>query len=224
MARGSPTTARPTPSSRGGGSRYEESVFINCPFDAQYQPLFRALVFAIQDCGFAARCALEVSDSAEVRIARINRIIAGCRLGIHDISRTEVDRDYHLPRFNMPLELGLFLGAREFGGPRQRSKLCLVLDEEPYRYQMFCSDIAGQDIRSHDGRPDVLIFEVRNWLSTALDGTVFLPGPAVMCERYAAFQSELPRICRRFHLQPAELQFVEFRTLAEEWADLNPPS
>jgi len=24
-----------------------EAVFINCPFDAEYQPLFRALMFAV---------------------------------------------------------------------------------------------------------------------------------------------------------------------------------
>jgi hypothetical protein len=39
-------------------SRYEYSVFVNCPFDAEYRPLFHAIVFAIHDCGFAARSAL----------------------------------------------------------------------------------------------------------------------------------------------------------------------
>jgi len=32
----------------------------------------------------------------------------------HDISRTELN-EHSLPRFNMPLELGLFLGASRFG-------------------------------------------------------------------------------------------------------------
>ena len=35
----------------------------------------------------------------------------------------------------MTLELGLFLGAKAFGGPDQQAKRCLVLDETPYRYQ-----------------------------------------------------------------------------------------
>ena len=34
-------------------------MFINCPFDAVYEPLFDAIVFAVYDCGFIARCALE---------------------------------------------------------------------------------------------------------------------------------------------------------------------
>jgi len=130
---------------------YEESVFVNCPFDTDYQEIFRALVFTVHDCGFLARCALEVDDGGEVRIAKINRIVRGCRHGIHDISRTELDPTERLPRFNMPLELGLFLGAREFGTGRQKQKRVLILDTERYRYQKFCSDIAGQDIKAHEG-------------------------------------------------------------------------
>lgn len=130
---------------------YEDSVFVNCPFDAEYQEIFRAIVFTVHDCGFLARCALEVDDSGEVRIARINRIIRECRHGIHDISRTDADAVEKLPRFNMPLELGLFLGAREFGVGRQKLKRALILDTERYRFQRFCSDIAGQDIKAHEG-------------------------------------------------------------------------
>jgi hypothetical protein len=34
---------------------YENSVFINCPFDRAYRPLFEAVVFAAYDCGFYSR-------------------------------------------------------------------------------------------------------------------------------------------------------------------------
>ena len=44
-------------------------------------------------------------------------IIKASRFGIHDVSRTESDKASALPRFNMPLELGFFLGARAFGHP-----------------------------------------------------------------------------------------------------------
>ena len=60
----------------------------------------------------------------------------------------------------MPLELGLFLGAKRFGGTDQRSKKALVLDREPYRYQTFISDIAGKDIHAHGGDVVALIGEV----------------------------------------------------------------
>src|SRR5882724_10055411 len=101
---------------------YEDSVFINCPFDSQYGAIFYALVFAVHDCGYFARCALEVDDSGLVRIQKIEQIISDCRFGIHDISRVESDPQTQLPRFNMPLELGLFLGAKRYGNKRQKTK------------------------------------------------------------------------------------------------------
>ena len=91
---------------------YDESVFINCPFDQQYLKIFYAVVFAVIDCGFIARCALEKDDGGEVRVHKILRIIRECRVGIHDISRTEISSSSKLPRFNMPLELEMFLGAK----------------------------------------------------------------------------------------------------------------
>ena len=120
---------------------YDQNVFINCPFDDGYQPLFRALIFAVFECGLRPRCAQEVYDGGEVRIEKIARIVRDCRWGIHDISRTDLNA-HNLPRFNMPLELGLFLGAQRFGIGPQARKSCLVLDRERYRYQEFISDIA----------------------------------------------------------------------------------
>ena len=59
-------------------------VFINCQFDVTYKPTFEAIVFAVYELGFFARCALEVDDGAEYRLAKIERIIEECRFGIHD--------------------------------------------------------------------------------------------------------------------------------------------
>ena len=71
---------------RSRGSRFKDypfSVFINCPFDRAYKPLFEALVFVIVRCGFRARCALEIDDASQVRIDKIFRIIEECRFGLH---------------------------------------------------------------------------------------------------------------------------------------------
>jgi hypothetical protein len=51
----------------------------------------------------------------------------------------------------MPLELGMFLGCKGYGGAAHATKVCLVLDVDQYRYQKFVSDIAGNDIRAHGG-------------------------------------------------------------------------
>jgi hypothetical protein len=86
----------------------KRDVFINCPFSADYLEHFRATVFTVVRSGFKPRCALETDDGAQNRFDKICEIIADCRLGLHDISKTEPDRKSKLPRFNMPLELGIF--------------------------------------------------------------------------------------------------------------------
>lgn len=198
-------------------------VYINCPFDGDYRPIFEALVFAVQDCGFIARCALELDDGSQVRIDKIERLIAACRLGIHDISRTELDPVWALPRFNMPLELGLFLGAKRFGNGVQRDKLCLILDRAPNRYQKYCSNIAGQDIQSHNGDPRDAVRVVRNWLRNAGSGSGrIIPSGSVMVERYERFQRALPLMCDDLRLDPDDLIFNDFTTLTSEWLKVNP--
>src|SRR5579862_7835388 len=104
-------------------SEYGKRVFINCPFDAEYKPLFEAIVFAVFDCGYTPKCALEIDDASEVRIDKVFNIIADCKYGIHDISRTQATPSSGLPRFNMPLELGMFLAAKRFGVGKQRQKV-----------------------------------------------------------------------------------------------------
>jgi|SRR5271166_4252055 len=154
--------------------RYNDSIFVNCLFDAEYEPIFHAIVFAIHDCGYVARCALEAYDSGDVRIEKILDIIDQCRLGIHDISRAELN-EHGLPRFNMPLELGLFLCARRWERGKTK-KIALILDLEPHRNQIFCSDISGQDIQVHKKEPIEAIKVVRNGFDPISPGLKFLVG------------------------------------------------
>lgn len=128
-------------------------VFLNCPFDSSYRPLFHAIIFAVFDAGFLPRCTLECDDATEVRWTKILRVISQCRYSIHDISYAKLDPASGLPRFNMPLELGVFLGCKAFGSRPHRRKVGLVLDQEPFRYQKFVSDLAGLDIRAHQNDP-----------------------------------------------------------------------
>ncbi|MCB1036459.1 MAG: hypothetical protein KDD47_21715, partial [Acidobacteria bacterium] len=65
----------------GRTSDYDSNVFINCPFDEQYRPLFDSIVFAVLDAGFIARSALEVYNAGQVRIEKITYLISECRLG-----------------------------------------------------------------------------------------------------------------------------------------------
>jgi len=198
---------------------YEKSVFINCPFDDEYQSLLEAAVFSIHDCGFDAHCSQEINDSSQQRVEKILQMIADCKYGIHDISRTELaefDKGEYLPRFNMPLELGYFLGAKRFGSGEQKDKLCLILDSEKYRYIKFCSDIKGQDISSHENNPDKLITKVRDWLNDSIDD-VRIPSGSKIAERYHLFENDLPLICQTFRKEKNELTFIDFRNLVTAW-------
>lgn len=198
---------------------YGHNVFINCPFDPDYKPIFEALVFAVHACGFLPRCALEAADSGTVRVEKIVQIIRECRFGIHDISRTELN-SRGLPRFNMPYELGLFMGAQRLGGGKQRRKSCLILDREPYRYQAFLSDIAGQDPQSHGNDPLQAIRAVRDWLWTEIrrEGGDPLPGAAEIIRRFAEFRSDAPALAEQ-HLPDAEGErtFADYTALISMW-------
>ena len=196
------------------------SVFINCPFDKRYQPIFDAIVFCVVGCGFEPRCTLELTDAGEVRIENIYRLIGRCNHGIHDISRTEVDdQPYQLPRFNMPLELGIFLGAKRFGG-RSSRKRCLIMDRAPYRYKRFISDIGGQDIKAHYTRPVNAIRHVRDWLQSA-PGKAAIPGGTKIWQDYQRFRRELPVIAEEAQLNPAQLTFIDYLQLVTSWLKLH---
>ena len=197
---------------------YNDNVFINCPFDPHYKSLFDAMVFAIHDCGFVPRCALEEDDASEVRIDKIYNMIAGCRYGIHDISRTQLDATSGFPRFNMPLELGIFLGAKKFGIEAQKRKKCLVLDTEPYRFQQFVSDIAGQDIQAHNNNSREVIIHVRNWLRTASRRET-IPSGGIIWERYQEFMEKLPQTAREARLIVEELIFNDYTLLVAQWLE-----
>jgi len=188
--------------------RYENSVFLNCPFDDDYQPIFRAIVFAVQDLGFAARCALERDDSAENRLQKLYDLIAACKYGIHDLSRAE-RHSVNLPRFNMPFELGVFFGCRQYGTGRHRQKVALILDSEKYRYLEFITDLRGMDIKSHQDDPQKAVRAVRSWLGPSPE-RIRHHGADAIWRRYQRFENDLPALCRKRGVAPAELTFPEF--------------
>ena len=199
---------------------YDSDIFINCPFDGAYKGLFDAIVFAVFDCGFRARCALEGGDSSEVRIEKIFLIISQCKYGIHDISRTDLCKKNKLPRFNMPLELGIFLGAKQYGTNEQKKKTCLIMDKEKYRFQKFISDISGQDIMHHKSKPGNAIILVTNWLRDASKQKT-IPGGFAKVERYKVFKKELPELCKSLNIKEDELTFNDYSTLVYECIKAN---
>jgi len=200
---------------------YEDSVFLNVPFDKKYSRLFHALTFAVHDCGFIARSALEVLDSGQARVEKILDLIAESKFGVHDISRAGIDARTRLPRFNMPLELGFFLGAKRYGSERDRQKRCLVLDRERWRYRNFCSDISGQDIRAHNDDPRDAIRAIRDWLSSHR-AHMLIPGGKAVFDRYERFRLQLPAQARMARLDHREMTFGDYTHLVVGWLTKTP--
>jgi hypothetical protein len=194
---------------------YNDSIFINCPFDKEYNPILQAMVFTVYRCGFFPKSALSEDNALDNRLGKIERIIEGCRYGIHDISRTELNRN-NLPRFNMPFELGIFFGAKRFGNKDQKNKNALVFDKGRYRYLEFISDLNGVDIKAHNEDPDEVTKKIRNWLTTASRRTT-IPGYNKIVADYQKFQAELPGIVKRLSLDIDDIPFNDFCLIVEEY-------
>jgi hypothetical protein len=143
------------------------------------------LIFSVIQCGFEPRIATERSDSGEVRFKKIVSIMGESMFSIHDISRIEPLESGSLPRFNMPFELGIDIGCREHGSDAHRSKRCLILEQERYRYQRVLSDIAGNDIKAHGNEPLSVVRAIRSWFA---ENSFFgLPSHNRIWEAYGEF-------------------------------------
>lgn len=184
----------------------DDSVFINCPFDAEYAPIHDALVFAISACGCTVRSALEVVDSGELRLQKILRLLGQSKFSIHDLSRIELDPDSALPRFNMPLELGIALGMKHLGNAQVRTHALLVLDSERFRYVRFASDLAGVDISAHGNTPERAIRVARDFLAVHRSA---LPNGDAIFSLYEVFENALPIMARAARQTVSSLTFID---------------
>jgi hypothetical protein len=143
---------------------FDRNVFVNCPFDKDYLPLFRPLIFTILYLGLKPRIASERSDSGELRLRKIVQLIHQSRFGIHDLSRCQATQPGEFFRLNMPFELGVDQGCKEFRPGKWKRKRFLVLESKRYSHQKALSDLAGVDVKAHGNDPLKIIEVVRNWL------------------------------------------------------------
>ena len=142
---------------------FSRSVFVNCPFDAEYLPLLRPLLFTVIYVGFVPRIASERSDSGENRIDKICALIRECQYSVHDLSRLRASQIGEFSRMNMPFELGIEYGCRRFGAQPLTRKKCLVLEKDQHEFQKAISDLSGIDIKHHNDEPSEVVRAVRNW-------------------------------------------------------------
>lgn len=194
---------------------YHRNVFINCPFDDEYYPLLKALLFTTIFCRLDPKIS-ETKDGGDVRVQQIQDLIEGSKYSIHDLSRILPKEKGDLPRFNMPYELGLDLGCRRF---MLDDKKCLILEEEKYRYKIVISDISGQDISAHENDPRQLVKEVRDWLYIVKGGRKPL-AYTIIWDLYNEFLFDLDTDMRAEQMDPDqmwEIPFSELITFMKDW-------
>lgn len=169
-------------------SAFETNVFVNCPYDDHFRPLLRPLLFTVLCAGLNPRMAAERLNSGETRFSKIVELVRESKYAIHDLSRIKAKRAGEYFRLNMPFELGLDVGCSCFGSGEQLSKRCLILEKEPYRYQVALSDLSNSDIAAHYDEPARVVTAIRHWLVN--DVGIDLPGPSALFDQFMQFMAD----------------------------------
>ncbi len=163
---------------------YERSVFLNCPFDDLFAPLFHAAVLTIGALGFTPRCARETEGESDPRIDRIAQGLRESKYSIHDLSRFQGEGPDHLSRFNMPLELGMALTLRYQGKSSGTPHNWVALVPHGFVHHKFISDLAGFDPPAHEQTPATVIKAISGWLTIQPDYSPPAPSPRMILEAY----------------------------------------
>tara|TARA_R100000365_G_C2730526_1_gene60863 strand:+ start:439 stop:1083 length:645 start_codon:yes stop_codon:yes gene_type:complete len=167
-------------------SDFGSSVFVNCPFDEVYAPLLEAALFCIVCFGFTPRLANERLEAGENRLDKIAGMIRSSKYSIHDLSRSRAATAGEHFRMNMPFEYGLDVGFRRSDDEILNQKKFLIFEENQYDLKKALSDIAGQDVVSHNGKYEAVIKHVRDFFR--VEAGVDAPGPSRLITEYATFQ------------------------------------
>ena len=196
---------------------FEKNVFINCPFDNIYTPLLRTITFVVLYLELEPKVS-ETLSSSTIRINQILEYINQCKFSIHDLSRSKALEKGELPRFNMPYELGLDIGASEYGNKKLKSKKVLILETEKYHYQKVLSDISGQDISNHNDDPKTLTLKIRNWISSNSPESL-IPSQSQIWMAYNQFSADLITNLSDTYteLEIKEMPIGDFIKFSKDW-------
>lgn len=183
-----------------GSPRRAESVFINCPFDADYEQNLDAVILATVCCGFYARSAIEAGRPSDLRLDRIQGALFSSKYSIHDLSRCRGEGKKNLARFNMPLELGMAMTLR-YVFEEQRDERYehewVVLVPEGHEYLEYVSDLGGIDPYLYDRTPEDLVTAVMLWLLT-LPEAEERARPSAVCGNLSEFERRMSKLRTEF--------------------------
>jgi hypothetical protein len=134
------------------------AVFLNVPYDEEFHSLYLAYIVGLFQLGLVPHLASEIPGGGR-RLDKIYELINSCRYSIHDLSRVELSSSSSMPRFNMPLELGMTI-TWQILNPDQHT--WFVCESERYRLQRSASDLNGTDAYIHHGTVEGVFRELRS--------------------------------------------------------------
>ena len=151
----------PKPAAKRKAPHVSDKVFLNIPYDKEFEPLYLAFIARLSGFGLVPQAVLQITESKR-RLDRIFRLMRSCRISFHDLSRVELDRRRPpTPRFNMPFELGLAVAWHWTLGPSHR---WYVFEGKARRVQKSLSDLNGTEIFIHGYKPRGVFQELTNVL------------------------------------------------------------
>lgn len=189
---------------------YNNNIFINCPFDNDYYPLLKPLLFTVIYLNLRPNIS-QTQDSDNIRINEIKKLIKNCRYSIHDLSRIEPLSENDLPRFNMPFELGIDVGCKTYS---LSNKKLMILEKEQYRIKEVLSDISGQDIFSHNNEPYNLVKVIRDWYKTIFPRRDTISSK-IIWDAFNEFNFDLIEQMESEELNPDDIWSIPFSELIQ---------
>ena len=169
---------------------FDKNVFINCPFDSEYNSLLQPILFTILYFGLTPQIASRTVDSGEQRITKILSLILKSKYSIHDLSRIRSAKRGELYRLNMPFEFGIDYGCRCTAKGQLKRKKFLVLGEKPYDYKKALSDLAGIDASSHMNNPEKVVLALRNWFIESVPSNKATDSATVIWSKFEDFTND----------------------------------
>jgi hypothetical protein len=116
------------------------SVFLNLPFDREYEEIFVGNVVGLITLGLEPRSVIELDETGEGRMERLFRLMGKCGSSIHDLSYRGDEF-----RYNMPFELGIAFALGRSGGKRR----LVVFEAKKRDLLRTLTDLRGFDPKIH---------------------------------------------------------------------------
>ena len=160
-----------------------ESVFLNIPYDSPFEDLYTAYIVGLTQLGLNVTATLGFPN--QDRLEMIFQLIEKSGISIHDLSRIEAS--HGIPRFNMPLELGIALYRAKVSKGKHTVH---VFESRRYRAQRSTSDINRIDPRIHHGTAKGVMAALRNIFRQPGDVTTV----PEMLVSYRAVKRRLPEL------------------------------